>query len=159
MNGQKTVACMTPVTNYDRAEDHFPQTFAHGLPLEQAYVHIGLYLGWMIENHLCSEWFSDEASTEIFRFRREEISCGLLSAIWNGVLTSELFSDEGNQFTRHYYGMAGNGGFFHDCNEVFGSAFPSRYHVPDTREVYRMIGHRIKQRYAEWCATAAFHQP
>ena len=57
---------------YDLAKNHFLGDFPASLPIEKAYLHIGIYMGWVIENHLYSEYFEDEASTEIYRFTRRD---------------------------------------------------------------------------------------
>ena len=57
---------------YDNAKNHFLGNFPASLPIEQAYVHIGIYLGWIIETGLYSEYFEDEASNQIFRFKFQE---------------------------------------------------------------------------------------
>src|SRR6186997_3024965 len=96
-------------TIYDNAKSHFLGNFPKSIPIEQAYVHIGIYLGWIIESKLYSPFFEDEASAQIFRFNRREISCTLLSEIWDGYLGHELFNKEGNMFTYYYYA----GGLYH----------------------------------------------
>src|SRR5260221_9731709 len=95
-------------TIYDNAKSHFLGNFPDSLPIEQAYVHIGMYLGWVIETGVYSEYFEEEAAGQIFRFKRKEISCTILSEIWDGYLGFELFNREGNMFTYYYYG----GGLF-----------------------------------------------
>ena len=61
-------------TIYDNAKTHFLGNFPENLPIEQAYVHIGMYLGWIIDNELYSDYFEDEAEVQIIRFKRREIS-------------------------------------------------------------------------------------
>ena len=85
-------------TIYDNAKSHFLGNFPDSLPIEQAYVHIGMYLGWIIDSALYSDYFEEEASGQIFRFTRREISCTILSEIWDGYLGFELFNREGNMF-------------------------------------------------------------
>ena len=46
-------------TIYDNAKSHFLGNFPDSLPIEQAYVHIGMYLGWIIDTGLYSEYFED----------------------------------------------------------------------------------------------------
>ena len=54
-------------TIYDNAKSHFLGNFPDSLPIEQAYVHIGMYLGWIIDTGLYSEYFEDEASIDEIR--------------------------------------------------------------------------------------------
>lgn len=132
---------------YDHAQQHFLGKYPDLLPIEQAYVHIGMYMGWVIENDLHSGYFGREASTEIFRFRRREISCTILSEIWNGSLASEHLNRRGNGFTCFYYAT---GLYRQDYEEVLGTDLPSIYHVEDTWSNYEKLKARISTRYAEW---------
>jgi hypothetical protein len=132
---------------YDSAKNHFLGNFPASLPIEQAYVHIGIYLGWIIETQLYSEYFEDEASNQIFRFKRREISCTILSEIWDGYLGHELFNTTGNMFTYYYYG----GGIYRsDYEELLVKSLPSIYHVEDTWENYEKIKTRIDMRFQDW---------
>nr|WKN36323.1 hypothetical protein K4G66_28590 [Tunicatimonas sp. TK19036] len=132
---------------YDNAKNHFLGNFPGDLPIEQAYVHIGIYLGWIIDNDLYSEYFEEEADTQIFRFKQRQISCTILSEIWDGYLGHELFSEEGNLFTFYYYG----GGLYHkDYEELLLGDLPSIYHVQDTWENYDRIAQSIFHRLRDW---------
>lgn len=134
-------------TIYDNAKSHFLGNFPDSLPIEQAYVHIGMYLGWIIDADLYSEFFKEEASNQIFRFKRREISCTILSEIWDGYLGFELFSQEGNLFTYYYYG----GGLYKkDYDELLVKALPSLYHVTDSWENYERMRARIGERFEAW---------
>jgi hypothetical protein len=138
-DGQKTI--------YDNAKQHFLGNFPDSLPIEQAYVHIGMYLAWIIENNLYSEFFLEEAEIQIFRLQRKEISCTILSEMWDGYLGYELFNREGNMFTYYYYG----GGLYRkDYDEVLVKKLPSIYHVTDTWENYEKIKARIDMRFQDW---------
>jgi hypothetical protein len=132
---------------YDNAKSHFLGNFPDSLPIEQAYVHIGMYLGWIIDSDLYSEYFEDEASGQIFRFKRREISCTILSEIWDGYLGFELFGRVGNMFTYYYYG----GGLYHaDYNELLVKALPSIYHVSDSWDNYEKMKIRMTMRFQDW---------
>ena len=132
---------------YDNAKNHFLGNFPQHLPIEQAYVHIGIYLGWIIDNELYSEYFEEEADTQIFRFTNRQINCTILAEIWDGYLGHELFSEEGNLFTYYYYG----GGVYHkDYTSILASDLPSIYHVSDDWSSYEKMGQKITERYQEW---------
>jgi hypothetical protein len=134
-------------TIYDNAKNHFLGNFPESLPIEQAYVHIGIYLGWIIDTDLYSDFFEDEASNQIFRFKRREISCTILSEIWDGYLGHELFSQTGNMFTYYYYG----GGLYRrDYEETLVKKLPSLYHVNDVWENYEQMKSRIDMRLDDW---------
>lgn len=145
MTGEKKINIQKTI--YDNAKSHFLGNFPDSLPIEQAYVHIGMYLGWVIDNELYSEYFEDEAEMQIFRFRRREISCTILSEIWDGYLGYELFNKTGNMFTYYYYG----GGLYrNDYDEVLVKKLPSIYHVKDSWENYKCITDRIDMRFQDW---------
>ncbi len=146
MEGNKTKNKLEK-TIYDNAKNHFLGNFPDSLPIEQAYIHIGIYLGWVIENNLYSEYFEEEAETEIYRFKRKELSCAILSEIWDGYLGYELFNEEGNLFTYYYYG----GGLYRkDYELTVCQNLPSIYHVKDTWENYDLMNAQITKRYKEW---------
>ena len=132
---------------YDLAKNHFLGEFPASLPIEKAYLHIGIYMGWIIDNDLYSEYFEEEASTEIYRFKRRDIGCIILAEIWNGALSHELFNDETNLFTFYYYA----GGIFKkDYNELLTKGHKTIYHVDDSWENFDKIAKRITERYGEW---------
>lgn len=133
--------------SYDHAKEHLGGDFPASLPAEQAYVHIGMYLGWIIENRLYSEFYAEEASTAIFRFRRREISCTILSEIWDGHLNCDMLNKAGNNFTVFYYTT---GLYRQDYEEVLGADVSSVYHVADTWRNYEKMKLRIAFRYSEW---------
>lgn len=134
-------------TIYDNAKNHFLGNFPNTLPIEQAYVHIGIYLGWIIENNLISDYFEEEAETEIYRFKRREITSAILSEIWDGYLGYELFNEEGNMFTYYYYG----GGLYkRDYEMLLCKELPSLYHVRDSWENFEQISRQISSRFTDW---------
>ena len=132
---------------YDLAKDHFLGQFPSSLPIEKAYLHIGIYLGWIVDRKLYSEYFEEEAATEIFRFNRREIGPIVLSEIWDGRLSHELFSNDGNLFTYYYYA----GGIYKkDYINILADSAPSLYHVEDTWENYGKISQKINDRFMDW---------
>ena len=132
---------------YDLARDHFLGDYPESLPMEKAYLHIGIYMGWIIDNDLYSEFFEDEASTEIYRFKRRELGCIILSEIWDGALSHELFNREANLFTFYYYA----GGIYkRDYKDVLVTPNETIYHVDDSWENYEKMAARISERFNEW---------
>ena len=132
---------------YDRAKHHFLGNFPNVLPIEQAYVHIGMFLGWVCENDLYSDFFEEEAALQILRFRRRQISCSILSAVWDGYLGSELFNDEGNEFCVYYYQ---SGRYKKDYEKTLAAELPAIYHVEDNWKNYEKIAKKISLRYKKW---------
>ncbi|MEM7550517.1 MAG: hypothetical protein AAF363_12620 [Bacteroidota bacterium] len=132
---------------YDNAKNHFLGNFPEMLPIEQAYVHIGMYLGWVIDNELYSEFFEDEADIQIYRFQNRQLGCTILSELWDGYLGYELFSKEGNMFTYYYYG----GGIYKkDYENTLVKNLPSLYHVKDSWENFDSLSSQITTRFEDW---------
>ena len=132
---------------YDLAKKHFLGDFPDTLPIEKAYLHIGIFMGWIIDNKQYSDFFKKEASTEIFRFSRREISCIILAEIWDGALSHTLFNHETNLFTFYYYA----GGIFkRDYIDVLVRSHKTIYHVEDSWENYEKISKRMSERFEEW---------
>ena len=132
---------------YDRAKNHFLGQFPEFLPIEYAYIHIGMFLGWMLEHDLYSEMFEEEEFHQVIRFKARELSCALLSALWDGELGEDFFNEEGNAFAQHYYQT---GTYHQDYKEVLAAKLPSIYEVKDSWENYEKIAERIEQRYQDW---------
>jgi hypothetical protein len=132
---------------YDRAKHHFLGQFPSILPIEQAYIHIGMFLGWVLENSLYSEIFEDEEAHQVLRFKNREITCSILSAIWDGYLGDDLFNEEGNEFSVYYYQ---SGLYRKDYMAVLANNLPSMYHVEDSWENYEKMSAKITERYNEW---------
>lgn len=132
---------------YDKAKHHFMGNFPEILPIEQAYVHIGMYLGWIINQELYSEYFEDETAIQIYRFKKKELSCTILSEIWDGYLGNELFNDEGNAFTVYYYK---SGFYLEDYKEVLVKDLPSIYHVSDSWSNFHLVSTKLDERFQEW---------
>jgi len=132
---------------YDLARNHFLGDFPTTLPIEKAYLHIGIYLGWIVDNHLYSDYFEEEASTEIFRFERREIGPIVLSEIWDGRLSHELFSYDSNIFTYFYYA----GGIYKkDYISILVDSEPSLYHVEDSWDNFLKVSKQISTRFEQW---------
>ncbi len=134
-------------TIYDNAKTHFLGNFPANIPIENAYTHIGMFLGWMIENDLYSEYFEEEAEVQMYRFKKRELGPTILSEIWDGYLGYELFSKTGNMFTYYYYG---SGIYNKDYTNLLAKELPSIYHVKDTWENYALMANQISNRHKQW---------
>ena len=142
----------SPFTNpepylLDRAKHHFMGHFPEIMPIENAYTHIGMYLGWVVDNGLYSDFFKEETELQILRFQRREISCIILSEIWDGYLGTDLFNDKVGKFTAEYYA---NGDYVADYKKALARELPSIYHVEDSWENYQKISKQLSERYEAW---------
>ena len=133
---------------YDKAKYHYGGDWSAGLPDEQAFVHTGLYLGWIIDRELHSPLMAEDEEL-IARFRARQITGPEVYEAWDGCLVDDMLSDEGNAFSQHYFDFA-RGRFLSDYEELLVDGRPSLYHVPNTWENYDRLKERIDRRYADW---------
>ena len=134
---------------YDKAKYHFDGNFPDDLHIEQAYVHTGMYLGWIIENNLLSEEFRNESKDEISQFKDRKMSGTQIYISWDGALVDDMLSDEGNEFSTYYFDFE-KGQYLHDYEELLAKELVSLYHVKDSWENYVAIKSKIDERYKKW---------
>ncbi|GJM60850.1 hypothetical protein PEDI_14020 [Persicobacter diffluens] len=132
---------------FDHAKFHFLNKFPESLPIENAYLHIGMFMGWIIDQELYSEYFEEEAETEIFRFKLRELSPMLLSEIWGGALSHDLLNEKGKSFADYYYA---SGEFLKDYESVLANGLPSIYHVQDNWRNYKKISDLMDHKFQMW---------
>lgn len=133
---------------YDKAKYHYDGDFPKGLQRKQAFVHTGMFIGWLIEHDMIAKEFLDETQG----FRERKLTGAQVYKAWDGCLTSDVLTDEGNAFAKYYYdGAGGQGGpYFEDYGVALVGDLPSLYHVKDTWENYDTIRKQIDQRYEDW---------
>src|SRR5699024_11393350 len=74
----------SPPMSYDKAKYHFDSVIEEGLPLSQAYIHTGFYLGWLIDNNLLDEEFKEDLAESLALFTRREITAPQLFEEFDG---------------------------------------------------------------------------
>ena len=68
---------------YDKAKYHYEGDFPQELPMEQAFVHTGMFLGWIIDNHLFSDEFLEETEEEINKFKLRKMTGTQVYMFWD----------------------------------------------------------------------------
>jgi len=135
---------------YDKAKWHFESDdFPSELARQQAFVHTGLFLGWLIDHDLLgAQWREDfEDLEQAFKAR---VKTGPeVFRLMGGSLTSDDLPDKGNEFAEVYFDFE-TGVYLDDYDELLSDGLPSMYHVADTWENYDRLAQRISARYAEW---------
>ena len=134
---------------YDKAKYHYDGDYPDNLPQEQAFVHTGLYLGWIIDRDLYSEEFRGESGDLIARFKAREVTGPEIYESWDGCLIDDMLSDEGNAFSQEYFDFK-SGKYLADYEELLLGGLPTLYHVANTWPNYDRLRERLDQRYAEW---------
>ncbi len=139
------------VIEYDLWRWHTEGEFPKDQPPEHGYVHIGMFVAWLIDlDMLDPDWVTRTgvaASVEAIRDRRGSVC--LLRESTEGRLASDMLTAEGQGFTGAYY--APEYGYARDWRKVFGRR-ADHYAVPDDWESYEHIGPLIERRYHEWIA-------
>jgi hypothetical protein len=136
---------------YDKAKWHYEGDFPADLPKRQAFVHTGMYLGWIIDRGLYSEEFAVDAAKDIRRFKARQITGPQVYRICDGSLAADMLSEEGNAFSRAYFDFD-KGRFLSDYDELMCDELPSMYHVRGTWKNYERLKARIDSRFAKWKA-------
>jgi hypothetical protein len=129
---------------YDKPKYHYEGDFPGSLDQVQAYVHIGMFLGWLCDMGLLSEIFCDDFRPEINQYLKREITGAKLLRLVGGSLVSDMLSDVGNHFTEKYYASCH---YIDDYIDTLAASLPSMYHVQDTWENYAKLRERLSQRY------------
>lgn len=138
---------------YDKAKYHFgAENYPKDLPVEQAYVHTGMFLGWIIDNDLFNKQFFDELGIQkdIDAFKNRRIrATDIYRNLLDGTLTNEDLNEDGNAFSQYYFDF-NKGQYIQDYMKVFGLKADNNYVVENTWENYEKIKKVVDQRYVQW---------
>lgn len=139
------------IIEYDRWQWHTEGKFPKNLPLEQGFVHIGLYLTWAVERDFLDEqWVAEAGAGPILAAikGREQTGSGLRGAA-DGSLTSAMVAGDGLAFTTAYY--VPEYGYARDYRGIFGRQ-ADYYTVADDWDSYARLSPLLDVRYDEWVA-------
>lgn len=138
---------------YDKAKYHFDaENYPKDLPMEQAYVHTGMFLGWIIDNNLFNkEFFAElDIQKDIDAFKNRQIKAtDIYQNQLDGALTNEDLNEEGNAFAQCYFDFD-KGQYIQDYTKVFGLKAGNSYAVENTWENYEKIKKIVDRRYTQW---------
>ena len=134
---------------FDKAKWHYQGEFPEDLDDGQAFVHAGLFLGWVIEAGLYSEEFADDFEEEIEQFKARKLTGPGVYRVADGVFASDMLGEEGVAFARAYYDRE-DGGYLDDFESLLAGGLPTMYHVRDTWENYDRLKATIDERFAAW---------
>lgn len=134
---------------FDKAKWHSDGEFPEDLDEKQAFVHTGLYLGWIIDTGLYSEEFADDLAGEILKFKARKMTGPDVYESNDGVFIDDMVNAEGLEFTLSYFDFE-KGKYLADYEKLFTNNLPSMYHVQDTWENYDRLKLKIDERFAAW---------
>ena len=132
---------------YDKAQYHYEGTFPPDLSYQQAYVHMGMFLGWACRNNLISQDVEDDFFSEIQHFNNNNIKPAELMRLLGGTLASDMLNSQGKDFAKYYYV---DGDYIDDYMDTLSLNLSSIYHVEDTWESFLKISQVISDRFNNW---------
>ncbi len=135
---------------YDKAKWHFEGNFPSDLNNFQAYIHTGMFLGWLIESDLVSAEFLEDFPNDVQSFSKRELTgAQIYNQCCDGVLLLNDLSEEGNKFALNYFELS-NGKYMADYEMTLANGLPSTYHVPDTWSNYDKLKSMLDKRFVEF---------
>ncbi|RNC86908.1 MAG: hypothetical protein ED556_05655 [Winogradskyella sp.] len=136
------------MASIDRADWHYGNDFPENLPEENGGTHIGMYLNWIIDNNLISEFHLTESKNAIEKVKSGEITGrDFLFDYCDGKFWDEELNEIGIKFTESYYS---SDKYFGDYSKVLANDLDSIYEVKDNRENYKLIKEKLDQRFNKW---------
>jgi hypothetical protein len=88
-------------SKYDDWDWHVGGEFPAGRPPSQGFVHIGMYLTWLIHRGLVNPTLLDSTAVEAVR-KRARLGTALREEV-DGKLSSSMLNEEGEAFSDFYY--------------------------------------------------------
>ena len=134
---------------YDKAKYHFDTVAELGLSDEHAANHTVMFLRWLIEHGMMSDFFEQESQEPLRQFRAGQMSIHEIYEWWDGCLVNDMLSEEGNAFAMHYFDMD-RGRYMDDYVATLQGTLPTEFHVEYSEHNYQKLCQVIDGRYAEW---------
>jgi hypothetical protein len=141
---------MSDAIVFDKAKWHYQaDDYPVDLDERQAFVHTGLFLGWIIDAGLYSEEFAEDFEKEIRRFKARKMTGPGVYRVADGVFADDMLNEEGLAFTQTYFDFE-KGKYLKDYKKLLEAGLSSEYRVPDTWESYDTLKPQIDKRYGAW---------
>ncbi|RZG43071.1 DUF7832 domain-containing protein [Acinetobacter wuhouensis] len=134
----------------DRIDWHAESAEQAGFPYENGGTHIGIYLAWIINNHLEGEFHQEESEDEIAQvLARKMTGRDFLIQMCDEKFCEEDLNEEGFAFTQAYYE---SNEYFkdYDATLVHAKGLENTYAIDDTWENYDLMAPVISEKYQQW---------
>lgn len=133
---------------YDDYKWHINENFPKDLEESRALTHIGMFMGWVIDNDLESELLKENFSRELQDFKQRKITGSQFIALCcDYKLISDDLNEEANLFAEDYYATDK---YFDDYANASDDSNETIFHEEDIWENYRKIQKIIDKRYKKW---------
>lgn len=120
-----------------------------GLDEEQAFIHTGLFLAWLVNNGLMSCFFSKESGSEIEKLTTRKISPCAIYMNWDGTLIGEMLIKEGFNFSMVYFDFD-KGHYIKDYEKTFDVSGEAFFTIKDTWENYDKLKLILDLEFEKW---------
>ena len=134
---------------YDKAKYHLGDVRKAGLAEEHAAHHLLYFVRWLLGKGLLAPELLDRSSAILAKQRTGEARLHDVLAWWDDGLLSDMLTDEGDRFARHYYEL-GKGAYAADYAQTLLRGEPTIYHVAWSEENWRRLEPVIERRWEEW---------
>ena len=152
------------MVKYDDASWHYGGDFPKDLGEENAATHIGMFLGWCINNDLISDELNEISKKDIDDVKSRKITGSeFLFKVCDGKFIHNDLSEYGQEFTNDYYESVQSKfakkfcDYIGDFTDVFcekaeknGFEYETLYHVENTWENYDLIVEKLDERFIQW---------
>lgn len=144
-----------PVNNgyvFDKAKYHADSIEQLGLNQEQAFVHTGLFVAWLVNNELMSEFFIKESGAEIEQLQSRKVLPSTIYIYWDGTLISEMLNERGLSFAMDYFDFD-KGNYIPDYKATFKVNGDQIFTVEDTWYNYDKLRAVIDAAFKKWAVS------
>ncbi|MCT4580255.1 MAG: hypothetical protein N4A35_02470 [Flavobacteriales bacterium] len=136
------------MASIDRVDWHLNEDYPENLPEENSGTHIGMYLAWIINNDLISDFHKEESKEGVENVRSRSITGrAFLFDYCDGKFWEQELNRKGLDFTKYYYE---SGGYFNDYTNLLASNFDSVFQVNNSWDNYEKLKLIIDKQYSKW---------
>ncbi|MBD3238526.1 MAG: hypothetical protein GF332_02715 [Candidatus Moranbacteria bacterium] len=138
---------------FETAQNHYNSPrYPADISNEQAFIPTGMYLGWLIERGLVSDYFLNETQNELNLFSQGRITAPKIFKSWGGILSQAMLKPQAHDFSRVYFSNRLNepGKYYHDYKKLLGPNLSSIFSIPDTWENYQAVKTMLDQRFKQY---------
>lgn len=133
---------------YDDYRWYITNDFPEDLPKEAALTHMGMFMGWVLDNGFEGDLIKEHFSENIEKFKQREITgAKFLEISSDSRLISQNLNDHANKFAEFYYG---SNDYLNDYTDSSDDANETIFHEPDIWEKYEIVKKIIDEKYEEW---------
>ncbi len=134
---------------YDKAKYHNDTIEQYGLSEEHTANHTVVFLRWLIENDLMSDFFCREGEAILHSFRAGQATIHEVYEWRDCCLVDDMLSNQGNAFAMRYFDF-NRGRYLQDYITTLKGNLPSELHIDYNEDNYQRMRVIIDRRYDEW---------